>query len=93
MNEPQRASPAFATSGGFPPIPVIRIAAILRYKVPFQIHRVSQLIFAHLATGLRELSDRAEEVILCDVGRMAPLSQISAIPNNRSLTPHSPNIA
>jgi hypothetical protein len=43
----------------FPTNPVTRIAAILRYGVPFHIHRVNQSIdLAHLATGLRELSDR-----------------------------------
>ena len=49
-------------TGSYPPIPVIWIAAIVRYKVPFHIHRVSQLIL-HLATGLRGLSDLVGEVL------------------------------
>ena len=55
--EPWDIVPPSSPNGCFPPIPIIRIAAIVRYKVPFHIHRVSQL-----ATGLRELSDRVGEV-------------------------------
>jgi hypothetical protein len=35
----QHCCTALSSTGRYPTIPVIRIAAILRYKVPFHIHR------------------------------------------------------
>ena len=67
-------------SDRYPPIPVIRIIRCdpaLQSPLPRSSRQPIDL--AHLVTGLRELSDRVGEVILCDVGRMASLSHVPDI--------------